>query len=234
MGDSDEQHSSDSDIEQEYWDTDTTDVWESFNFNTSQDSQTSDDSSRNLPRIVKTTLLFLQLWDMFYNVFATALNHLIQFLHYLLISIAEKLPPLSDLASVFPTSLYKLRKCLSLNEDDFEKYVVCKKCNSVYAFKDCIVKASSGDKTKACKYTPYRNHPILPKRSPCGQNLLMEVTLLSKKEIKLIPYKTYCYHPLYKSLRQVLQRNSYLELCEKWRSRIVPERMLSDVYDGCI
>jgi len=60
----------------------------------------------------------------------------------------------------------------------------------------------------------------------------MEVILQNKNETKLIPFKTYCYYPLYKSLPQILQRSSYLELCEKWRSRVVPERVLSDVYDG--
>ena len=69
----------------------------------------------------------------------------------------------------------------------------------------------------------YQNHPILSKRNPCG--LLLEVALQSKKETKLIPYKTYCYYPLYKSLLQILQRNGYLELCEKWRCCIVPEGM---------
>jgi len=38
----------------------------------------------------------------------------------------------------------------------------------------------------------------------------MEVTLQSRKETKLIPYRTYCYYLLYQSLPQ----NGYLELCE--------------------
>ena len=102
----------------------------------------------------------------------------------------------------------------------------------MYLFKDCIVKTSSGDKTKACNYTPYRNHPIASQRGPCGQNLLMELILQNKRETKLYPYKTYCYYPLYKSLPQILQQRNYLELCEKWRDCTVPEGMQCDIYDG--
>ena len=228
LNDSDEQSESESDIYEEYWDTDNDDFCEEFK------SQPSDARSHNLPRLLNTTLLFLQLWCLFYNVSATALNHLIQFLHYMLTAIADKSLLLADLASTFPTSLYRVRKCLSLDKDDFDNYVVCKRCNSMYSFEDCIVKTSMGDKTKVCNYTPYRNHPILSRRDPCRQNLLIELILQNKGETKLYPYKTYCYYPLHKSLPRILLRKNYLELCEKWRDRTVPEGMLSDIYDGLV
>ena len=134
----------------------------------------------------------------------------------MLTAIADISLLLADLASTFPTSLYRVRKCLSLDEDDFDKYVVWKRCNS---FEDCIVKTSVGDKTKACNYTPYQNRPILSRRNPHRQNLLIELILQNKGEAKLYPYKTYCYYPLHKSLPRILLRKNYLELCEKWRDR---------------
>jgi len=53
-----------------------------------------------MPKIVKTILLFLQLWYMFYDVSAAALNHLIQFLNYMFVAISEKFLLLAGLASV--------------------------------------------------------------------------------------------------------------------------------------
>ena len=60
LNDSDEQSESESDIYEEYWDTDNDDFCEEFK------SQPSDARSHNLPRLLNTTLLFLQLWCLFY------------------------------------------------------------------------------------------------------------------------------------------------------------------------
>ena len=132
---------------EEYWDIDFDELCEDFNTNTSQPSITNDLPSDHSCNILKTILLFVQLWALFYNISAAAMNHLFQFLSYIFKAIAEISLSLSTLASIFPTSLYKVRKYLAF-KDLFEKYVVCKKCNSIYHFKDCFECSSLGAKAK--------------------------------------------------------------------------------------
>ena len=132
------------------------------------------------------------------------MNHLIQFLSYIFKVIAETSLSLSTLASVFPTSSYKVRKYLAF-KDLFEKYVVCKKCNSIYDFKDCFECSLLGAKAKVCSHGPYQNHPRVSQRTLCGHELLKEVIIQKAKE-KMYPSRTYCYFPLYKSLPHLLQR----------------------------
>ena len=87
---------------EEYWDTDFDELCEDFNTNASQSSITNDlpsDHSYN------TILLFVQLWALFYNISAAAMNHLFQFLSDMFKVIAETSLSLSTLAFLFPTSL---------------------------------------------------------------------------------------------------------------------------------
>ena len=41
---------------------------------------------------------------------------------------------------VFPVSMYKSRKVLGINRDDFEKHVICPECDSIYKFDDAYTK----------------------------------------------------------------------------------------------
>ena len=37
-----------------------------------------------------------------------------------------------------PNSLFKAHRLLSLNRDNFQKVVVCKRCGSTYKYEECI------------------------------------------------------------------------------------------------
>ena len=76
----------------------------------------------------------------------------------------------------------------------------------------------------------YRNHPFRSQRKACNHNLLKEITLKNSK--KYYPLKTYCYHLIIDSLKAILSRPTYIDQCERWRSRKAPEGMLCDIYDG--
>ena len=49
--------------------------------------------------------VFLLLWASFYGISASALNHLTQFLHYVLSLLSSSSPTIASLLAVFPTSL---------------------------------------------------------------------------------------------------------------------------------
>ena len=48
------------------------------------------------------------------------------------------------------------------------------------------------------------------------------------------PIKVYPYKCLKKSIEKLVKREGFLENCEKWRKRIVPEGFLCDIYDGAL
>ena len=56
----------------------------------------------------------------------------------------------------------------------------------------------------------------------------------SGRSNKLIPIKVYPYQPLQKSLTYLIQKEGFLDACEKWRRRmsLIPNAHLADVYDG--
>ena len=210
---------------EEHWDTDIDEIL--------KDLETSDDvrpESTVVCGSIHTILLFLSLWASFYGVSATALNHIIGFLHHVFSTIVTK--SFVTIGTAFPSSLYMAHKYFGLSVDKFEKYVVCVKCGSLYSYKNCCQTSGSREYSKTCNHIQYRNHPHESHRAPCGQKLLRKIITQNGK--KLYPIKTYCYCSLRNSLSEILGRKGFLEKCELWRTREVTPGLLSDIYDGAI
>ena len=133
--------------------------------------------------------------------------------------------------AVFPTSLYKLKKYFHLSVDQFEKYVICPTCFSIYNFRECLDTSIAGRIcSKTCNHVAFRNHPVISHRKPCGHNLLKVV--ITKTDRKFYPLKSYCYYPIVKSLSAILNRQDLLKQCEHWRARNILNNTLADIYDG--
>ena len=177
--------------------------------------------------VIRISLILLMLWSSFYGISATALNHLIKLVQHILTCIV---PNLLTSIKVFPKSLYMTKKYLGFSNDIFDKYIICKKCGSLYTLNECLNTTGTGFSQKQCYHIAYRNHPRPSCRNPCGCDLMKEVAL--KDKIKYCPVKTYCYLPLKTSLLNILQRKGYLSLCEQWRTRDIPDGVLADIYDG--
>ena len=116
---------------------DAEEINQDFNNNFNGVEQTESQYS-SISTISKLMCVFLMLWVSFYGISATALNHLIQFFHYVLSAIAPYSPAVADVAAAFPTSLYMLKKHFKLKGDPFDKYVICQNCGSLYQFKECL------------------------------------------------------------------------------------------------
>ena len=201
--------------------------------NQDDDSLKDEDDPWSDNQIYVCILKFLLLWGSFYGISAAALNHLIKVLHYILSLMSPTLPQISSLLTIFPTSLYMLKKTFKASKDQFEKFVICPKCCSLYTFGECVQTSITGrDLPKSCNHVAFRNHPMASHRKPCGHRLLKEVILKADK--KFYPLKTYCYYPLVKSISNVLMRQNLMEQCEHWRTRAIPRNTLADIYDGKI
>lgn len=157
----------------------------------------------------------------------SAVNCLLKFLYVFLCIIGRHSDFVAHLAASFPNSVYKLQKYFGIKEE-FTRFVVCRKCYSVYEFKNCIDRHGVRLISKTCTYRSDPNS-----RLQCGALLLRSVKLVSGK-LLLYPFKVFCYQGLTGSLQNLLLRPGFVELCEHWRSLPASNTELRDIYDGKI
>ena len=86
----------------------------------------------------------------------SVLNWLLKFLYIFLHIIGRQSNFVARLATHFPKSMYQMKKGLGIKED-FIRFVVCKKCYSVYNFKDCFECHGTQLLSKACTVYCYKS-----------------------------------------------------------------------------
>ena len=134
-----------------------------------------------------------------------------------------------SISSKMPSSGYLLQKYLMLEEDNFESYVVCPSCFSLYMLDSCFQIDSSGEKVpKHCTFIWFPNHPQSNRHLPCNTPLLKKVHLSGGKVVYK-PKDVYAYQPLKKSLQHLLMRPGFSDKLEHWRSREAEDKMVYDI-----
>ena len=161
-----------------------------------------------------------------------ATNWIFEFLHLLFKTLAliNPTPFICAIAALLPGSLYLGWKLMKLKYNNFETYVVCRKCNSVYTFQQCLAKNGSKMLSQRCTFrTPTRKQELTR-----GTLLLKTVKFRDRGKEKLVPWKVYPYKSVIKSMEELLNTPGIQEKCEKWRKRVTPCGLYTDVYDGRI
>ena len=193
----------------------------------------SEKSNKGTESLLLGVFLFLNFFQLFYCILERAMIALLGFLKAFLSHLANvsQNPFLSDLASVFPKSLYSIRRMFKRSDDVIE-YVVCPSCSTLYLIDECIIKLSNGFESKNCNYVAFPNHPHHSKRSKCGAVLMKKVNIGGKS--KLVPKKLFVYHNLVKALEALVMKPKFLQKCEHWRERAfkLPPEILADIYEG--
>ena len=134
-----------------------------------------------------------------------------------------------------PSSVYVARKISGNERDQFERFVSCPGCHSLYALKDCTVKSLDGKiQSKQCSFVQFPSHPQPQHHKSCGANLLKKVKSCSNDGISFYPKRVYCYKSLLSSLQEMLKQPEFLNKCEKWRRLEQNPEFYSDVYSGKI
>ena len=73
----------------------------------------------------------------------------------------------------FLKSHYSARNFLKIGRDDFEKFVVCQKCESLYNYSECVINLNNGKAvSKKCSYVTFPDHTRERYRQPCGEVLM--------------------------------------------------------------
>ena len=154
--------------------------------------------------------LFAFLWQFLHHVSNSAIVCLFRFMKYFVkaLGVAFHCNDLVDVANSMPLSLQTVHKMFGIANSDFETYIVCPSCQSVYHFEDCLIRRSFGQPTtKSCCHAPYPRHPHLSRRSKCGAQLLKMVR--GKNGTYLRPLKVYPYLSLEKSMGRLVKRQGF-------------------------
>ncbi|XP_019632058.1 PREDICTED: uncharacterized protein LOC109475736 [Branchiostoma belcheri] len=186
-----------------------------------------------------TFLLYLTVWKTNYNISDNAMVGLLCVIGFILnmLGCLLNIEVIKNLATMFPRTMYMLRKKLSVQRDDFTRYVVCPTCDSVYTVDEAtkVVRNGRGKvvkrKSQKCSFVEFPRHSHRNFRRPCG-TLLMK-TVVGKNGVEYVrPKRTFCYRSIIDSLSDLVKRPGFLKKCEEWRGRNVPEGVFGDIYDG--
>ena len=134
---------------------------------------------------------------------------------------------LKNIILVFPTSMYLLHRISAVQRDNSEKFLVCSKCTKLYHLDECLERKHGTVLPKGCSNILFP----LGKTKLCGTKLVNKV-ILKNGITKFYPLKVYCWKSIISQLESILERTGIPELCEEWRTRLVDEDILADVYDG--
>jgi len=161
------------------------------------------------------------------------IDFLLKFLYAFLSIIGNFSPMVKKIAQQLPPTLHIMKKKLGL-PNKFMKYTVCRKCLSIYSYKECLNRVSPTTSSKRCTYVPYPEHPHPRKRQPCNAALLKPVEF-SSGNTKFYPHLVYCYKSLKESLQDLLLKSDFVSNCQLWRKKThTDESILNDIYDGNI
>ena len=112
-------------------------------------------------------------------------------------------PFLAGVLAIFPASLYLAWKQIGSDREEFQRFVVCPKCNAVYTYSNAVEKIGIRTVSKRCTYTEYPNHSQERMRCPCNATLMKSVTLKGGKRT-LVP-KIFPYRSVIKSLEHLVK-----------------------------
>ena len=157
--------------------------------------------------LVKWIILFLLSLQSAYQLSSAALNCIIQFLKQLFKVLSYYSPELTDLAQAFPTTYHVACKKF-VSQIKFSRFVVCRKCYSLYTLQDCLV---GNEHTRICQFKAYPNHPHKRMRQPCQSTLLKTVELASGKKL-FYPVLMYCHVGIQNSLQNIIQQKNFTTL----------------------
>ena len=143
---------------------------------------------------------------------------------------------LRNAAIMLPRTWAGLLKRIGFHKSNFERYVVCPECSTVYELQHAIVKTRTGVQSRECQYARFPGHRQARMRKNCGAKLMKTVS--TAKGEALQARKVYAFRSVHKSLAQLFQRKQFVENLRVNPSQDCAHRvptgdsLLADIYDG--
>ena len=176
-------------------------------------------------------LYFLLIWQTSCHISDNGMAWLLKFLSswFKLLGVMVPSDILAQIVTIFPGTLYMLRQFFNFDRDDFDKLVVCSKCDTLYKYNECVKTVNNRKVVKTCSGVRYSRG----KKIQCGEDLVYNVQL-KNGESRFYPIHYYCSNSIINLLEKLLGKKGFAEKCEHWRSRNIPDGKMADVYDGKI
>ncbi|KXJ19521.1 hypothetical protein AC249_AIPGENE18309 [Exaiptasia diaphana] len=138
-----ETQSSDNDFDdEEQWDEDLEELSKDTEKNEDYTKKQKEYSAGNI--LLMLTCRFISVWQATCAISDNAVRWLLEFLVALFKILGKNCAFVASLAAAFPSSLQRLWEVLNIDRDNFTKYAVCPKCNSIYSLKEAVVTDISG------------------------------------------------------------------------------------------
>ena len=173
--------------------------------------------------VVWWIVVFISLIRTLHKLPDRAVSWLIKFLCVLLHFLGRKCDRVAKIAQSLPQSLYLLNRYNTAKpaSSNIVNYCVCRRCNSLHDYANCVDKVGSILRSKVCSRMIFRRR--------CDTPLLRQV-MTSIGSQKLYPYKTYCYYSVLEGLKKLLLRPGISRLMSE--STRVSGQKLRDISDG--
>ena len=136
---------------------------------------------------------------------------------------------LAELAVRFPQSLHQYRNLVPsiLPNNSFERRAVCRSCESIYRFEECIRKVGTRSDVINCTNESFKK--------TCKQPLMREIRSNSGTT-KFYPHKVYCFVSLISSLQTFVMRSGFIDQCESilnfWIVRYIRRNFMERFLDS--
>lgn len=125
-----------------------------------------------------------------------------------------------------------MTKNLDDKKSQFLRYVVCRKCFTLYDYENCFLIIEDKKQSKLCNHISFPNHRLAHMRRPCREPLLRDIG--ETGFLNFVPFKTFCYKTIKSSLQVFVKSEEFEDKCEMWRARHTENDMMYDIYDGNI
>ncbi|EDO42597.1 predicted protein [Nematostella vectensis] len=134
----------------------------------------------NQKALVTWMLYFLLVWQTSCHLSDNGLEWLLQFLSRFLNVLGMQSSCKLQVASVFPGTLYLMRKYLRLDRDAFQRYVVCPKCTKLYKPEQCTIIVNGNQVARRCTNAVRHRRQM----RECGHQLVKKVVLTNNTQFR--------------------------------------------------
>ena len=218
--------------EAEYWNESDNELEEDIQEHTSPvedeqpillDSQTQGLDSEQ-EAIVWWLVMFTCMFQCLHSMSTRAIEWLLKLFSALLSVLGRYSNSIADIARAFPSSLYRRADYIKdkVPIPPIALKVVCRTCHGLNDYSECIEKQGTVTIVQCCNECSRHK-----KQTP-----LLRSVVSCKGTTKYYPFLIYPYCSLISTLRCILLRPGFLDLCEEWRNCFSSDLTMCDVYDG--
>ena len=154
----------------------------------------------------KSLLVILLLWQFTFKVSNAAFTTLLQIIKRFFIYAGHNVgfKSIQEIGESIHLTLATVYRLMDIQSNDFDSYVVCPICHSIYDYHSCYETKFGQKESKVCSHVPYPKHHYRNQRKPCGATLLKKVRKKGGYDVE--PFRVFPYKSLRSSIERLVQK----------------------------